>query len=125
MCHNIDIGCKTAIACANGIAVNQALMQLNKVGYSRERFVFQRLKSVSPPFDKTGTLTTDQLAPVGVIPRRRVRLMQHGRLLNAVKDEMLACDDADIYTAMVLGGCHRWYRLRDLVLLATRLKLLE
>ena len=90
-------------------AVNQALMQLNKVGvFCTEPFRVPEAGKVSHClFDKTGTLTTDQLVPVGVISKKKSKInASTGDYSNAVKDEMLACDDADIYTAMVLGGCH-------------------
>ena len=39
-------------------------------------------------------------------PKRNKINASTGDYSNAVKNETLACDDADIYTAMVLGGCH-------------------
>ena len=91
-------------------AVNQALMQLNKVGvFCTEPFRVPEAGKVSHClFDKTGTLTTDQLVPVGIISKKKNTISKGSEInyTEAVKEQMILCDDADIYTSMVLGGCH-------------------
>merc|ERR1711871_1863868 len=83
-------------------AVNQALMQLNKVGvFCTEPYRVPYAGKVSHClFDKTGTLTTDQLVPVGVVNNDgKYKSHSDPPPLGEIKQ---ASEDATI----VLAGCH-------------------
>ena len=88
-------------------AVNQALMQLNKVGvFCTEPFrVPDAGKITHCLFDKTGTLTTDQMVPVGVISKKSCKISD-SNFVKAVKTEMTLCSEAEPLISMILASCH-------------------
>lgn len=87
------------------MAVNMALMALNKAGiFCTEPYRVPLAGKISHClFDKTGTLTTDQLVPVGIINHDAE---VHGSSNNSETPQLVPMKAAHGETEMVLAACH-------------------